>query len=256
MISKNRPTKGKIGTPFHIERIYQSKQSCKNCIYYEKEDRSCAKIPIVLSEVGIDYYKSCKYFEVRQGKNEIHYKEKKIARVIRATISNNGNLKLAAKSFGISLYQALVIYNKTYGDLMPRNEVNINKLRKYGLSNKKIAEFYGVNESVIYNQNNLNYKLKMNNNIKNYKNQVSSTNKNAIILKEVSEDICVLCNKKDKASKIYYIDNNKIDDKDSILNMVNLCKCCEEEVRKNRSKYEEILKQRADEIMEMVMILI
>ena len=69
MISKSRPTRGRIGTPYYIETIYQVKKSCRNCIYYEKEDQSCSKKPIVLSEIGFNHYKNCKYFEEAKGKN-------------------------------------------------------------------------------------------------------------------------------------------------------------------------------------------
>ena len=257
MISKSRPTRGRIGTPYYIETIYEVKKSCRNCIYYENEDKSCSKKPIVLSEIGFNHYKNCKYFEESKSKSNVNInRDKKIGRVMRNIIENDGDVNKVAKSFNISLYEALVIYRDMTGDLRAMNEININRLIEYGLSNKQISKFYGVDEINIPKKTT---KIKTNNKIekntssnKFYSNKVSYNNENAIILKEASKDCCGLCNKLDKSSKVYYIDNNKGEDKDSILNMINLCNNCERKVSKNRSNYNDILKEKAEEIMDSI----
>ena len=256
MISKSRPTRGRIGTPYHIERIYPQKQSCKNCVYYEKEDNSCSIKPIVLSEVGFDYYKMCKEFETKRTK-KAGDRDKKIAKVVRSSISNNINLKEAAKSFSISLYKSLVIYNDIYGELTPINESNINKLRKYGLSDKKIAEFYDVNIGRLSNKeyNQKEEKVKKQDkklNIDKKMINANRNNKNATMVKNASKGMCILCNRKDKSNNIYYIDDSRVESIDSVLNMVMLCKSCRGKVIKNKSEYEDKLKIKANEIMEEI----
>ena len=256
MTSKSRPTRGRIGTPYNIERIYSQKQYCKNCIYYEKEDSSCSIKPIVLNEVGFDYYKTCKSFEVK-GAQKSSDRDKKIAKVVRSSISNDINLREVAKSFNISLYKALVIYNDVYRELNPINESSINKLKKYGLSDKKIAEFYDVNIGKFFNKKYSKKEKKektQDKKLNTDKKITNINNENASIVKDASKGMCSLCNRKDKSNNIYYIDDRKIEDIDSVLNMTMLCERCSGKVTKNKSEYEDKLKKKANEIMEEIIL--
>lgn len=204
MISKNKPSKGWMGAPHHIERAFRGEKSCASCIYFESDDGSCSIHPIVINEVGYNYYKNCKEFERRQeryNKNKTgKYDNRQIARVMSNAISNNGNLKEVAKSLNISLYKALVLYNDVYGELFPMNQTNINKLRNYGISKNKIAEFYGVNILSID---------KIENDNKSSKQDIVKENENIDIVRKVSKGICDLCNNKRKDVNIQYIDENK-----------------------------------------------
>lgn len=263
MISKSKPTKGKIGFPYHIETVYKNKRSCSSCIYYEKEDGSCSRNPIVISEVGFNYFKICEYFEQRNDEEYNKSKRKhneRIAKTTRYIISNNGNIKELAKSFNLSIYKLLVIYNDMYGSFNIMNEENINKLREYGLSKRKIAEFYGVNEITIFKdiKSRSNCKvIKEYNKLKSNKNLVVAKNDNAIEIKEKSNSICGLCKNKNKHKQceVYYIDKHKNNSVDSIFNMIVLCKKCSQKVEKNSYKYEEKLKEiaklKAEEIIEL-----
>ena len=58
-----KPMKGSLGTAFIIEKVpAQRKLSCSKCSHYDS-DGSCNKLAIVISEVGYDYFKFCKYFD-------------------------------------------------------------------------------------------------------------------------------------------------------------------------------------------------
>lgn len=50
---------------FIVEHVEFSKKklSCKDCQYYEKDDKSCLKRPLYLPEDGYNSWKNCKYFE-------------------------------------------------------------------------------------------------------------------------------------------------------------------------------------------------
>lgn len=55
--------KGSLGTSFIIEKVpAQRKLSCAKCIYFNT-DGSCNKLPIVISDVGYDYFRYCKHFD-------------------------------------------------------------------------------------------------------------------------------------------------------------------------------------------------
>lgn len=59
MISKNNSQKGRIGTPYHIEKSHKKRKV--NCKYYDIDDGSCYKISIILWQVGYDICKNCKH---------------------------------------------------------------------------------------------------------------------------------------------------------------------------------------------------
>ena len=58
MISKNKPQRGKIGTPYHIEKAHKKRRI--NCKYYDVDDGSCYKKSVVLWQVGYDICKNCR----------------------------------------------------------------------------------------------------------------------------------------------------------------------------------------------------
>lgn len=49
---------------------------CKDCIYYDSNDKSCTKRPLYLPVDGYNSWKTCKYFELDQTVS--HYKEKNV----------------------------------------------------------------------------------------------------------------------------------------------------------------------------------
>ena len=49
---------------FIVEHVdFKKKLSCKDCCYYEKDDKSCLKRPLYLPEDGYNSWKNCKCFE-------------------------------------------------------------------------------------------------------------------------------------------------------------------------------------------------
>ena len=89
MAAKNKkPMKGSIGTSFIIEKIPATrKMSCSKCIYYQG-DGSCMKKPIVLSEVGYDFYKNCKDFTLPNIKSKVNKEsaiETRVTRTVRSS---------------------------------------------------------------------------------------------------------------------------------------------------------------------------
>ena len=51
------------------------KISCKDCLYYDRDDRSCLKRPLYLPEDGYHNWKKCDHFELDMTTS--HYEEKK-----------------------------------------------------------------------------------------------------------------------------------------------------------------------------------
>ena len=64
--SSKKPMKGSLGTSFIIEKIPGKRLSCSSCIHYSG-DGSCMKRPVVMSEVGYDFYRNCKDFTLHNG---------------------------------------------------------------------------------------------------------------------------------------------------------------------------------------------
>ena len=52
------------------------KIDCKDCIYYEREDKSCLKRPLYLPVDGYNSWRKCPYFDLDPSTN--HYDEKRI----------------------------------------------------------------------------------------------------------------------------------------------------------------------------------
>ena len=50
------------------------KIDCKDCIYYEREDKSCMKRPLYLPVDGYNSWRKCSYFDLDPSTN--HYDEK------------------------------------------------------------------------------------------------------------------------------------------------------------------------------------
>lgn len=58
----------------HDETL-KRKIDCKDCVYYEKSDKSCMKTPRYLPEDGYNSWRHCNYFELDTSVS--HYEEKK-----------------------------------------------------------------------------------------------------------------------------------------------------------------------------------
>lgn len=170
MAAKNKkPMKGSIGTSFIIEKIPATrKMSCSKCIYYQG-DGSCIKKPIVLSEVGYDFYKNCKDFTLPNIKSKVNKesaietrvtrtvrsskaKETRLVNNIRKLLYEKYNYNHVSKEINLSRLEALKLYEKHYpvytGDMTKPKVIHMTGA---GLSINDIAQFYNVNESIVRN---------------------------------------------------------------------------------------------------------
>lgn len=170
MAAKNKkPMKGSIGTSFIIEKIPATrKMSCSKCIYYQG-DGSCIKKPIVLSEVGYDFYKNCKDFTLPNIKSKVNKesaietrvtrtvrsskaKETRLVNNIRKLLYEKYNYNHVSKKINLSRLEALKLYEKHYpvytGDMTKPKVIHMTGA---GLSINDIAQFYNVNESIVRN---------------------------------------------------------------------------------------------------------
>lgn len=170
MAAKNKkPMKGSIGTSFIIEKIPATrKMSCSKCIYYQG-DGSCMKKPIVLSEVGYDFYKNCKDFTLPNIKSKVNKesaietrvtrtvrsskaKETRLVNNIRKLLYEKYNYNHVSKKINLSRLEALKLYEKHYpvytGDMTKPKVIHMTGA---GLSINDIAQFYNVNESIVRN---------------------------------------------------------------------------------------------------------
>ena len=57
--------------------------NCKDCIYYESDDKTCRKRPLYLPHDGYNSWKHCKYFELDKGAINYIDKKEKYASVLR-----------------------------------------------------------------------------------------------------------------------------------------------------------------------------
>ena len=57
--------------------------NCKDCVYYETDDKTCRKRPLYLPHDGYNSWKHCKYFELDQGAINYLDKKEKYASVLR-----------------------------------------------------------------------------------------------------------------------------------------------------------------------------
>ena len=49
----------------NIEKIGHSERvSCGTCAFYDRSDRSCKKQPVFVPEIGYNYWKYCKHFQL------------------------------------------------------------------------------------------------------------------------------------------------------------------------------------------------
>ncbi len=64
---------------FVIEHDHTVKRriDCKDCIYYESDDKSCRKRPLYLPEDGYNSWRNCDFFDLDPDTS--HYGEKKIS---------------------------------------------------------------------------------------------------------------------------------------------------------------------------------
>ena len=57
------------------DNTVKRKIDCKDCEYYESEDKSCGKRPLYLPEDGYNSWRNCDYFKLTPAAS--HYEEKK-----------------------------------------------------------------------------------------------------------------------------------------------------------------------------------
>lgn len=57
--------------------------NCKDCVYYEADDKTCRKRPLYLPHDGYDSWKHCKYLELDQNANNYLDKKERYQSVLR-----------------------------------------------------------------------------------------------------------------------------------------------------------------------------
>lgn len=103
----------------HVE--FKKKLSCKDCCYYEKDDKSCLKRPLYLPEDGYNSWKSCKYFEPTKDamKNKKDQVEKYLNKTntVKGTSSKYNKVPQndGSKAVNISIHTGDIVEHKAYG---------------------------------------------------------------------------------------------------------------------------------------------
>ena len=104
----------------HVE-FTKKKLSCKDCCYYEKDDKSCLKRPLYLPEDGYNSWKNCKYFEPT--KDAIKSKKDQIEKYLNKTNTVKDtpskhykeSRKDSRKATNISIHTGDTVEHKAYG---------------------------------------------------------------------------------------------------------------------------------------------
>ena len=74
--AKGCPPKGSWGDGYVIENTYQSKRvSCRHCLYYCEDDKSCSALPLYVPENGYGYWKQCKKFMLSPEFNDTYVRD-------------------------------------------------------------------------------------------------------------------------------------------------------------------------------------
>ena len=58
------------------DNTLKRKIDCKDCLYYDSNDKSCQKRPLYLPEDGYNSWRTCKYFELNPSVS--HYEQKRL----------------------------------------------------------------------------------------------------------------------------------------------------------------------------------
>lgn len=107
---------------FIVEHVdFKKKLSCKDCCYYEKEDKSCLKRPVYLPEDGYNSWKNCKYFEPT--KDAIKSKKDQIEKYLNKKNTVKGipskhykeSRRDSSKAVNISIHAGDTVEHKAYG---------------------------------------------------------------------------------------------------------------------------------------------
>ena len=107
---------------FIVEHVdFKKKLSCKDCCYYEKDDKSCLKRPLYLPEDGYNSWKNCKYFEPTR--DAIKSKKDQIEKYLNKTKTVKGipskhykeSQKDSFKAVNISILIGDTVEHKAYG---------------------------------------------------------------------------------------------------------------------------------------------
>ena len=106
---------------FIVEHVdFKKKLSCKDCCYYEKDDKSCLKRPLYLPEDGYNSWKNCKYFEPT--KDAIKSKKDQIEKYLNKTNTVKGtpskhykeSQKDSSNTVSISVHTGDTVEHKAY----------------------------------------------------------------------------------------------------------------------------------------------
>ena len=143
--------------------------NCKDCVYYETDDKTCRKRPLYLPHDGYNSWKHCKYFELDKGAINYIDKKEKYASVLRRkevirNQENKANNKQVApkkdfhdsvtktsstcKTSGSSRNYRLIVYTDDRPKKKLRNE-SIVITPKSGIA-KKVSLLFDDSEKKIY----------------------------------------------------------------------------------------------------------
>lgn len=108
---------------FIVEHVEFSKKklSCKDCYYYEKDDKSCLKRPLYLPEDGYNSWKNCKYFEptkdaIKKKKDGVEKYIDKTEQVKSTPLKRrNEPKKNVRKTVSVNVCSGDIVEHKAYG---------------------------------------------------------------------------------------------------------------------------------------------
>lgn len=73
--AKGCPPKGSWGDRYVIENPNQGRGvSCRHCVHYCEDDKSCNVLPFYVPENGYGYWRYCNKFELSSEYNNAHYR--------------------------------------------------------------------------------------------------------------------------------------------------------------------------------------
>lgn len=94
----------------------KKKIDCKDCVYYEKSDKSCMKRPLYLPEDGYESWRKCKYFELDKATSQYEIKNQQYKEFLQRKKKNeSGDSSESTKKVGVLWLKAgKSIYHNTY----------------------------------------------------------------------------------------------------------------------------------------------
>ena len=104
----------------HVE-FTKKKLSCKDCCYYEKDDKSCLKRPLYLPEDGYNSWKNCRYFEptrdaIKSKKDQVEkYVNKTNMMKSSSSKHEKESQKDKSKAVNVNIHAGDIIKHNAYG---------------------------------------------------------------------------------------------------------------------------------------------